>query len=231
MIDFSPLHDFSEVHFYFLRHGKSEGNLKELVQGRLDFPLSEEGKEQAILTGKWFTDKRIVAVFTTPLQRGQQTAQILTKAGNLPFPEVLPSLIEMDPGIFTGLTLEEAKQKFPQIYAQFLQKSWEAVAGSEKIVQLKERAIQVWNTLIQRILEEKQKGKPPLPQNTDRPLGVVAVTHSGFLQWILKVTLESSSWFPLFPMGDCGIYQLTLHHTVTRWAKLNFQVPGVQGSR
>ncbi len=224
MVDFSSLSTLTSVDFYFLRHGKSEGNIQGLVQGRLNYPLSDEGREQAELTGRWFSGKPIVRVFTTPLDRGKETARIVSKLASLPDPEELPSLIELDTGLFTGLTLEEAKTRYPEMYQRFLKESWEGVEKAERILQLKERASLVWNTLIASAKEasEEQIGKP---------IGVLAVSHAGLLQWIVKLTLGSHSWFPLLPMGDCGIYHLSLQGTVFRWALLNFQAPGVSGHR
>ncbi|MCX7786346.1 MAG: histidine phosphatase family protein [Spirochaetes bacterium] len=224
MVDFSSLSTFPSVDFYFLRHGKSEGNLQSLVQGRLNYPLSAIGREQAEATGKWFVGKPIVHVFTTPLERGKETARIVSEVASLPVPEELPSLIELDTGIFTGITLEEAKTQYPELYQQFLKESWEGVPGAEKILHLKERATLVWNTLINRVKEASNIEE-------GNPVGVLVVSHAGLLQWIVKLTLGSQSWFPLLPMGDCGIYQLSLQGTVTRWALLNFQAPGVTGHR
>lgn len=228
MIDFSPLHELRRVDFYFVRHGKSEGNIKDIVQGRQDHPLSEQGKEQAKITGQWFQGKPIVKVLTTPLLRGKETARILSETAGLSFPEELPSLIELHTGVFTGISLEEACLRYPEMYQQFLKLSWEGVEGAERIYELQKRAESVWNLLIHRI-GELDKGNSPVKNPSHS--GVLVVTHAGFLQWIVKVTLGSQSWFPLLPMGDCGIYHFSVEGTVTRWNLLNFQAPGVSGSR
>ncbi|GAB4221592.1 MAG: hypothetical protein Kow009_11650 [Spirochaetales bacterium] len=223
MIDLSPLVALGEVEFYFVRHGKSEGNIQRLVQGRLNFPLSDEGRGQATITGEWFRGKPVVAVFTTPLDRGKETARIICETASLPSPEELPALMELDTGLFTGITLEEAKTRYPETYQHFLQESWEGVENAEKISQLQERAALVWDALISRVVEVSGKERTPL--------SVLAVSHAGLLQWIVKLTFGSRTWFPLLPMGDCGIYQFSVQGTVSRWALLNFQVPGVKGHR
>jgi len=224
MIDFASLSTLPSVDFYFLRHGKSEGNMQGLVQGRLNYPLSGAGREQAETTGKWLLGKRIVKVFTTPLDRGKETARIVSGVASLTAPEELPALMELDTGLFTGLTLEEAKSRYPEVYRKFLHESWEGVEGAEKIQKLKERALLAWNTLM-------TAAKEAAITNPEERIGVLAVSHAGFLQWIVKVTLGSSSWFPLLPMGDCGIYHLSVQGTVSRWVLLNFQAPGVTGHR
>ena len=219
-LDFSPLAGLGKVEFYFVRHGISEGNHKDVVQGRLDYPLSDLGREQARLTGEWLRDKGIAFTLCTPLARGKTTAEIIAGlAGSLPA-EPVPALTELDTGAFTGLTLQEARERHPAIWISFLEKSWEGVDGAEPIEKLEVRAEAAWGILV-----ERMKGLAG-PKRAG-----LAVAHAGILQWLIKVTLGNDSWFPLFPMGNCGIYLFTLDGKVTRWEKLNFQAPGVSGSR
>ena len=68
--------DQTEYHFTFLRHGQSEGNVRLLFQGQLDFPLSDLGHEQAQALGKrWLAEGReFDAIVASPLSRARQTA-------------------------------------------------------------------------------------------------------------------------------------------------------------
>jgi broad specificity phosphatase PhoE len=227
LVDFSPLKDFhGTIDFFLLRHGKSEGNRQDIVQGHLDYPLSEEGREQARLTGIWLSGRNIQSVLCSPLERAVETARIAAQAAGLAQPLPLPRLMELETGIFTGLTLEEAAARFPQVWPRFQAASWEAVEGAEKISILKERAAAVWDTLIQETAAIR--GKLPAPPSR---FGVLAVTHAGFLQWLIKTVSGGGTWFPLFPMGHCGIYQLSVTGTVIRWELINFQTQGVTGKR
>ncbi len=62
---------------YIVRHGKTDWNVKELLQGTTDIELSEEGIEQAKeLAGKLDLSK-IDICFCSPLKRARQTADIL----------------------------------------------------------------------------------------------------------------------------------------------------------
>lgn len=61
----------------FVRHGQVY-NPERIVYGRLPgFPLSELGKRQAQAAAEALRDTPIAAVFSSPLLRAQQTAQIL----------------------------------------------------------------------------------------------------------------------------------------------------------
>ncbi|MDR1625064.1 MAG: histidine phosphatase family protein [Spirochaetia bacterium] len=228
MVDFSPLKDFrGTADFFLLRHGQSEGNKQDIVQGHLDYPLSGEGREQASRTGIWLAGRNIQSVFCSPLKRAAETARIAAQAAGLAPPVSLPQLLEMDTGIYTGLALADAAAKYPELWPRFQAESWEAVEGTEKIPALKQRATAAWETLVQKAAAIA-RGEAPAPPSR---FGLLAVTHAGFFQWLIRAASGGDSWFPLFPMGHCGVYQLSLTGTVSRWELLNFQAPGVTGKR
>lgn len=62
--------------FYLLRHGA-----KEKVMG--DPPLSEVGREQAKATGEFFKKLKVQSIFSSPMQRTKQTAEIVSSFLNL----------------------------------------------------------------------------------------------------------------------------------------------------
>ncbi|MEM8619823.1 MAG: histidine phosphatase family protein [Actinomycetota bacterium] len=58
-----------------VRHGRTEGNAKGLLQGRLDHPLDEVGERQAAAVAAAIGSQvDIDTVIASPLQRAQQTA-------------------------------------------------------------------------------------------------------------------------------------------------------------
>ncbi|MDR3200050.1 MAG: histidine phosphatase family protein [Spirochaetales bacterium] len=228
MVNFSALKEFKgTVDFFLLRHGKSEGNKKDIIQGHLDYPLSDEGRAQAKKTGVWLAGKEIQSVRCSPLKRAAETAALAAHSAGLPPPLPLPHLMELDTGVYTGLTLAEAEGKYPALWPRFQEQSWEGVEGAETINTLKERAGSVWESLV-----EEAAGIAEKRENlTSCRFGVLAVTHAGFLQWLIKAVSGGESWFPLFAMGHCGLYQLSVTGTVLRWELLNFQAEGVTGKR
>lgn len=69
---------------YLVRHGEYE-NPKHLFPGRLSgFPLSARGIMQAERLGKYFHNKHITGLFSSPLLRTKQTAVIIGKNLHLP---------------------------------------------------------------------------------------------------------------------------------------------------
>ena len=83
-----------------VRHGRTDANAQGLLLGRLDPPLSEEGREQAAaLTAKIPDGARVIA---SPLLRTRQTAE----AFGLPV-ELDERWIELDYGELDGLPLRD----------------------------------------------------------------------------------------------------------------------------
>ena len=64
---------------YLLRHGQTEFNVKKLVQGRCDSPLSDLGRKQAGMAAAWLKGHDVVPdkVASSPLGRAMDTAQLV----------------------------------------------------------------------------------------------------------------------------------------------------------
>ena len=64
---------------YLLRHGQTEFNVKKLVQGRCDSPLTDLGRQQAGMAAAWLKAHVVVPdkVVSSPLGRAMDTAQLV----------------------------------------------------------------------------------------------------------------------------------------------------------
>jgi len=62
---------------YITRHGQTEFNVKEIMQGQIDSPLTEEGKAQAKEFAEKFKNIKFEAIFSSDLGRAQATAEII----------------------------------------------------------------------------------------------------------------------------------------------------------
>ena len=97
---------------YLIRHGQPDfPGGKKMCLGKTDLPLSKLGKLQAGLLLPHFKDKQI-AVFSSPLTRAKQTAAMLERPVTL-----LPGLAELDMGQWDGLTFDEIRVRFSELYA------------------------------------------------------------------------------------------------------------------
>ncbi len=84
------------------------------MQGRMDSPLTEEGKEQALAHGRALRELGGVdRLIVSPSGRTQETAYILNSflSADMSFNDVL---LERDCGEWGGLTVEEIQERFPQ---------------------------------------------------------------------------------------------------------------------
>jgi broad specificity phosphatase PhoE len=78
----------------FIRHGESEANADGVIQGRADYRLSRQGRDQAL--------------------RAAETAKIINRRHNAEIYN-LDDLIEYDLGEFEGLTIEQVFQRYPWV--------------------------------------------------------------------------------------------------------------------
>jgi broad specificity phosphatase PhoE len=98
-----------------VRHAESEGNALGLMQGHQDFPLSEQGRGQALRLGSWLAAQGIRwdHAYCSPLLRAHETATIVCDANGHPAPELEPDLMELAAGTLEGLDRGQMAERFP----------------------------------------------------------------------------------------------------------------------
>ena len=72
------------MRIYLIRHGETEWNTKRLLQGATDIPLNENGIEVAKITSEALKDVPFDVIYTSPLARAVQTAEILRGERKIP---------------------------------------------------------------------------------------------------------------------------------------------------
>lgn len=105
--------------FYIIRHGESEGNVKHILQGQIDFPLTPQGEAQALERSQSLQHIPFDMVFSSDLLRAHKTAKILAEERNLTV-AVTKALRERCFGKFEGISddvlTEEARAIFDRWY-------------------------------------------------------------------------------------------------------------------
>lgn len=94
-----------------VRHGLTDWNVEERLQGRLDIPLNEEGIRQARALCDSLRSFRFDAVYSSPLRRARQTAEIV--AGNCEI-RYDRRLAEINHGVWQGITKPEIASRWPK---------------------------------------------------------------------------------------------------------------------
>ncbi len=225
MVDLRTFHGSADL--YFVRHGESEGNRAGLMQGRTPSRLTEAGRAQARAAGEWFRERGLGLVLTSPLARASQTADIICAAAGLPGPELVEDLTEIDTGVFSGLSMQEARARYPEDWVEFQAKSWDGVPGAERSSDLSARAERIWAELAAR----SARGAS----------AVLCVTHSGTIQWVVSTSFGGRAWMPLLPAAEnCCVSHLRITNGapdgrppshMARWLMINAIVDGRAGDR
>lgn len=65
--------------FYFIRHGQTDYNLNNILQGSLDIPLNAKGIAQAEALRNVMNKVKISKIFASPLKRARCTAEIINE--------------------------------------------------------------------------------------------------------------------------------------------------------
>ena len=90
------------MRLYFVRHGESEANiLHEFSNRGLKHGLTQKGREQAQQLARSLQDVTISKLYSSPLLRARQTAEILGQAFGLSY-TVTDALREFDCGVLEG---------------------------------------------------------------------------------------------------------------------------------
>ena len=91
-----------------IRHGRTEANDKGIYIGRTDYPLSQKGISELYNKLDEFEYPHVGKVYSSPLQRCTETAEILFPDSSV---QIVENLIEMDFGDFEGKSADELVKK------------------------------------------------------------------------------------------------------------------------
>lgn len=158
-----------------VRHGQTEWNTLNRVQGLRNNPLSPEGESQAHRLGRRLKDERIDVIYTSTLRRAIHTAEAV--AAHHPAVEIrkCPELNEMDWGVWEGLTFGEIEERYPdQLERRDQDKFNFAPEEGESPADLERRLIPFLKEIVRR-----HNGKT-----------VLIVGHGGINRVIMGIILE-----------------------------------------
>ncbi len=177
------------------------------MQGHKDLPLNEEGLAQARKAASYFVDLPVAALYSSDLQRAQQTARPIAEALKLPV-TLLPALRERNYGRCEGLVRSEVVTSFPDDARALRERHPDYVlSGGESIRQHQQRVLDCVGRLA----------------NAHAGESIVIVTHGGVLDLVYRrasgVALEKRRDFPI---PNTGINWLTLcgdEWSIDSWAE------------
>jgi broad specificity phosphatase PhoE len=103
----------SQSNLYLIRHGQTDWNEKKRIQGITEVPLNEIGREQVRKVARNFSDLLIGAIYTSPLQRAKETAEIMGSFHPCAIVEER-MLHEGKFGALEGITIPEFDEKYAE---------------------------------------------------------------------------------------------------------------------
>ena len=177
----------------FIRHGETEWNSQQRMQGHSNSDLSSVGQAQIQALGQWMKNVPFDLIYSSDSLRAKQTAEAITQFSGheLQFDQ---RLREKNLGVFEGLTSEEARERHPEVFRLF------KTAGSKYVIdegestqQLQDRALEIVNEIRIKHPEER----------------VLLVTHGGFIRVVMKHSLGLSLETPTrFLIRNTGVFRL-----------------------
>ena len=182
-----------ETEIILIRHGETDWNSQQRMQGHSNSDLSEVGRGQIQALGELMKNVSFDHIYSSDSLRARQTAEAITQYSGhtLQFDQ---RIREKNLGVFEGLTSTEAKERHPEIYRLF------KTAGPNYVIDEGESTQQ----LLERALEFIEEIRLRHPQER-----VVMVTHGGVVRVLMKHALGLSIDAPTrFIIKNTGIFGL-----------------------
>lgn len=183
---------------YLLRHGETDYNRRKALQGQLDQPLNETGRQQAREAARQLAGIRFDQVYVSPLGRTRETAALAT---GLP-PEQLtlePAIIEISFGPWEGRITDELGAAFAPFFAD--PPAYQPPEGGETLLHLMDRV----GGFLDRVSREHAGEQ-----------AILAVSHGAAIHAMIAAALRLPlDQFWAESVGNCGF--VVLHHDGAVW--------------
>jgi 2,3-bisphosphoglycerate-dependent phosphoglycerate mutase len=130
------------MRLYFVRHGESVANTAGIISNRaLPHPLTDKGRQQAQGLAQKLRNESVAKIFSSPILRAKQTAEILAQALDVPL-EIADALREYDCGTLEGKSISEHEQDYAQLFAAWRAGKWDSrFDGGESLLDIRARFV------------------------------------------------------------------------------------------
>jgi probable phosphoglycerate mutase len=186
-----------------VRHGETDWNKRGILQGWLDVPINAHGRSQAADMAKAFVQHRFQAIWSSPLARARETAEIVKHHLALAGLRHHEGLKERHFGAIQGIPKDELAELNPAQLEQILRRNPAAdFVGGESMNEFAERVLGAFQEIGAAHRGEK----------------VLVITHG----WVLDVIArhisgrERSAVLPEKPKnGECLWAKVHVDGTIT----------------
>ena len=104
------------ITFYLVRHGEAENNVRYILNSagaKKEYPLTEHGRAQVAEVAKKLATVLADALYSSPILRAKETAEIIAQATGLPI-QFEDRLWEVGMGKFNERSQKELLEKYPE---------------------------------------------------------------------------------------------------------------------
>ena len=131
-----------------IRHGETDWNVDGRYQGQADPPLNKKGWLQARQLAEQLQGAKIGVLYTSPLLRAKQTADIVARHLEIPL-HVEPRLMEIHQGDWQTRLRAEIESLYPDLFRRWETEPWQVTPPKgEHLSQVQKRV----DTAIEEIL-------------------------------------------------------------------------------
>lgn len=182
-----------KTYIYLVRHGEVK-NPKKIFYGRLPFhPLSEEGRSQIKKTAEYLLDEQIDILYSSPLLRARQSAEILKRQLGLKKVHFTRMILEVDSPL----------QGRPESVLESINFDFYDAVDNGAVGETLEKLLARMEKFIKKIIKKYQGKKITVVTHGD-PIMVVRAKARGFPLNIKSIRQEGD----FIPLG--GVYLLKI---------------------
>lgn len=200
-----------------VRHGETDWNVAQRIQGSTDTPLNETGIMQARKLAEELAKREtpIIGVYTSKLERAAKTAEcVAEKIGKECI--VLPGLEEINFGLWEGITWEQVEEQFPEEFQTWRQnRRYEHPPKGESYQELVERVV----AALQKLIKELKSGK-----SADGESAEIRTLENDFAEGDIVVVTHSADIMSLMSF----IHDTPFHEMVKRYKTKNTAVVEIE---
>ena len=127
------------------RHGETVWNVEKIYRGRTDVNLDKVGIKQAELLGKYLSNWELAAIYSSPLSRATDTANIIARYQKIGV-QIAEGLVDFDYGEWQSLPEQEVKKLYPALLNEWHNNPHKVrMPAGESLEDVRRRAIEVVN--------------------------------------------------------------------------------------
>jgi len=183
------------MNLILVRHGEIPSNIKKVYAGRRPEKLNDKGIRQSQDVAKKLLDFRVDAIYTSPIQRAVQTAEIIREKLNVNV-VTMTAFRELEMGPWEGMSEIGIARQYPKEWKIWNTRPAELrLSGRETLDELQERVLTGINAVYQ--------------NNTDK--NIVIITHVAIIRVLLLWHEKKSlNLYKKIHVPNVGVFEFKL---------------------